>query len=221
MSISTEEKYILQYIKEIINNSKNGKAIINNARYHHNTAYYNASSICIHGILNLKKLNKLGIQNHSIEDLKKLSDTESHINGTTAISLSVTGLKDLYIDEFEYDPYVPDQIDFLISSEIQAIRTTTNYGNEFLSFKSININEIKSIDIRLLTLIEIAQLNKLPKSISIQNLIEKYNNLKEIALTLKKYNINIPIREMSYQENSLIDINKIITAPHLTLKKVL
>lgn len=219
MNIILEEKETLKYIKEILNRIKKGTITINNARYHHNTHYQNAPSICKHGILTLADLNKITNQIHSQEDLKRLNDTESHINGTNAISLSVVGLTDLYRDEFEYDPYNPEEIDFLISSEIKAARTTTNYGNEFLSHQSLTLDKIKAIDIRLLELIEITKESNQKEYYTIKRLIEKYNFLRKIAMILKENNLNIPIREMSFKDNSIINIDELISTPKIILKK--
>lgn len=207
--ILLEEKEVLEYIKDVLYSYKTSFKNIND-KYHHNSDYQDASSICRHGILSIVDLNKLGIRNDSNEIIKTLGDIESHINGNDKVSLSIVGLNDLYRDEFEYNPYKPDLVDFIVSDEIEAIRLSTHYGNEFLS-NSINVDKLRSVDIRLLELI-----NK--KDSSINNIIKKYNCLKEVALEIKKRKLDISLREMS-KDKFNIDIDKISQTPILELKK--
>ena len=163
-------------------------------------------------------LEESGIKNYTDELLQKMGDIESHINGNDAVSLSVVGLQDLYPNEYEYDPFNPSQVDFLVSSEIQAGRLSIHYGNEFLSYKSIGVDKLKSVDIRLLELIELVEQGYSSSNFSIQSAIQKYNYLKNIALTMKNSQLDIPLREMSYQDNSLMDVDKLSTTPKLVLK---
>lgn len=218
-TITLEEKYILEYIKDILNETKLGTTSVNNAIYHHNTNYCDAASICKYGILSIEDQKKLGIKNYSEDFLKTMDDIESHINGNNGISLAVMGLKDLYPDENEYNPYKPGLVDFIISKEIKTYRIPLHYGNEFLSYQSISNDKIRAVDIRLLLLIEIIEKRNYLNNFSITSTIEKYNHLKNIALTIKQLNLNIPLREMSYQDNTLLDIDKLSTAKTLILKK--
>lgn len=217
--VSLEEKFILEYIKDIFNDFKNGISTIECAKYHHNTSYHDASSICQYGILTLLDLKKLGIKNYDDDVIEKLNDIESHINGIDSVSLSVVGLRDLYRNEDEYDPFKPSQVDFLVSSEIKARRSSIHYGNEFLIYGSIGIEKLKSIDIRLLKLIELIETGFISNKMTIQDVVEKYNYLKIIALTMKKYQLDIPLREMSHNDNSSVDIDKLSSTPKLILKK--
>ena len=54
---------------------------------------------------------------------------------------------------------------------------------------------------------------------SAESILKKYNHLKNIALEIKKQNLDIPLREMS--ENSIfeLDLNKLVNQPKLVLKK--
>ena len=45
-----------------------------------------------------------------------------------------------------------------------------------------------------------------------------YNYLKNIALTMKHSQLDIPLREMSYQDNSSMDVDKLSSTPKLILK---
>ena len=215
--ILLEEKYILEYIRDSINDFKIRSVEINNAKYHHNTSYSFAPLILKHGILSQSELNRLGIKKYSSEVLKLLSDTDSHVNGIDDVSLSVVGLTDLYRDEMEYNPYDPSSVDFTISNDIQARRSTIHYGNEFLCHKNIDNDKLKSVDVRILKLIELTLINK-KDSQSIKNIIDKYNCLKNIALAIKQYKLDIPFREMS-QDNLTMDVDKVSKAPQLILKQ--
>ena len=70
-TILLEKKFVLEYIKDILNDIKIASGMINNAKYHHNTDYSVAPSILKYGVLSLTDLNKLGIKNYSTEFLKK------------------------------------------------------------------------------------------------------------------------------------------------------
>ena len=213
--ILLEEKYILEYIKDSINEIKEKTFVIENAKYHHNTSYDNAPSICKHGILTMLDLQKYGLVDYTDEQLKKFSDIESHVNGIDSISLAVVGLDDIYYNEDVYDPFDPKCIDFLVCSSIKAGRSSIHYGNEFLSNQSISIDKLKSIDIRLLKYIQILEAKN---NYSIKDVIKKYNYLKEIAIAIKQMNLDIPIREMSVENSISLDIDKLSDIPKLVLK---
>lgn len=207
-----EEKHSLEYIKELIRSFKIKNIEVNNAKFHHNRSYKSALAILKHGILPVRESNRLGITNYTDEQLRLLADTESHVNGIDSISLSIAGLTDLYKKESEYDPFTHRSVDFLISSDIKACRTTTHYGNEYLHEGIIAPDKIKSVDIRLFKAIDLA---KTPEKI--KTIIENYNRLRDIALALKNESLNIPFREMTY-ENLTMDIEKVIEAPKIILK---
>lgn len=211
--ICIEEKYILEYIRDMLNDYKTKTVEVNNAMYHHNTSYSKVPTVLKYGILSLNELNRLGIRKDTPEFLKNMSVEDSHINGVDGISLSVVGLTDLYRDEEEYDPFNVEYVDFLVSSDLlPMMRMTYHYGNEFVYEKTIDVEKIKSLDFRLLKLIE------QQKDLSnVKNVIEKYNNLKDIALTMKELQIDMPIREMS-KDNLTIDVEKLASTPKLVLK---
>lgn len=214
-TIFLDEKDILKYIKKFIQSITLKSSDIDNARYHHNTSYHDAASICRYGILTMNDLKKLKIKNYTKEFLSTMDDIESHINGTDAVSLAVVGLQDLYPNEEEFDPFNPNCVDFLISNEVKAGRSSINYGNEFLSYSSIGVDKVKAVDVRILKLMDL--LEKKLNSSSIENIIKNYNCLKDIALIIKDYKLNVPIREMSFQNVSL-DIDELGSMPRLALK---
>lgn len=219
-NILIEEKNILEYIKFTLKESRYKTVVINNAKFHHNTSYNDAPLICHYGILSMVELKKNGLKNYSKQCLKVMSDIESHVNGEDAVSLSVVGLKDLYPGEEEYNPHSLTDVDFLVSSDIRTRRNNQNYGNEFLVSGGIGIDKLRSIDVRLLDLMEDMEDKRsfASNSYTIHSLIDKYNNLKNIALAVKKTKLDIPIREMSSVDNFSMDIDKLSKVPKLILK---
>lgn len=216
-NIFIEEKYILQYIKDILRDLQQGQCKVNFAKYHHNTSYQDAPSICRNGILTMQDLKKAKIKDYPEYLLKLYDDISSHVNGITSVSLSVVGLQDLCRDELEYNPFNPNYVDILVSSDVSASRSSTHYGNEFLSKESICVDKLKSIDIRLLSLVD--ALGKRGNNLSVEEVIKRYNLLKDIALVIKTFGLDLPLREMSFEEERELDIDKTIEIPKLILKK--
>lgn len=213
-TILLEERYILEYIRDILNDSKMKSLPIKHARFHHNTSYESVPSVCKYGILSLADLNKLGIKNYSEDFLKLMDDIDSHVNGVNAISLSVVGLTDLYPNEEEYCPFSPNLVDFLISSDVKASRMSTHYGNEFLSYNRINVEMLRSIDVRILSLINLYETG----NYNIEYIVNRYNLLKDIALSIKESELDILFREMSSQDDLSLDIDKISTIPKIVYR---
>lgn len=214
-NIIIDKKLALEYIRDTLRASKNKLEFVKHAKYHHNTRYRNAASVCRNGILTMFDLHKYKIISFSPEMLRKFDDDDFHVNGIDAVSLSITGLDDLYGDEEEYNPFDPSRVDFLVSSEVMASRNSTNYGNEFLSLGSIGIDKIRSVDIRLIEL-----MNKIGDNSysTTESMVNKYNALRDIARTIKEYNLDIPLREMSYGEEYSIDIDTLARKPRLKIK---
>lgn len=218
-TIILEEKYILEYIKSIINDLKDTPYYIKDDTYHHNTNYESASSIIKHGILTMNDLHKLNIINFTEESLIRTSDTTSHINGNDKISLSMANLTDLYPDELEFISASPISVDFLVSRTVHAYRNAAHYGNEFLATRSIPNDKLLSVDTRLLNLISILETNQTVFICPIENLINDFNCLKDIALSLKQSKLNIPLREMSDNKQYTMNLDKLSKNPRLVLKK--
>ena len=216
-----EKKFVLEYIKDYLNTvSLSSTKEIENARYYHNTSYCNVASIITNGILSLEELNKFKIRDDSESFLKTMSDIDSHINGVDSISLSVVGLTNLYKDEFEYDPFCKNSVGFVITSDIKAYRTASHYGNEFLAKGIISNDKFRAIDIRLLKLIEQLEKDYNINSylyVSYEDVITRFNELRGIAKAIIKSNLDVPFREMSY-DNRELDIAKLANAPKLVLE---
>ena len=217
--IMLEEKYALEYIKYSLLTCMKDSVEILDFKYHHNTAYSNVTSILKHGILSMKSLSDSGIVYYSDKILKNMSNIDSHVNGIDGISLCITGLTDLGVNEDEWDPYNEHYVDFLID-DVDAYRSCINYGNEFITSKSISKDNIKSIDIRLLKYLKSIFDKKTfySNDQAINILINRYNYLNEISKILLSENLSIPLRENSSNNNRILDINKISKFPKVKLK---
>lgn len=216
--IIIKEKYILEYIRNMLYSCSYAiKNIDDNAyQYHHNTAYEYAPSIIKYGILSIEELNSLGIRSYSKEYLKFIDDIESHVNGKDGISLSVTGLTDLYKDEDEYDPCQSNIVDFLVDENIKTVRNTTHYGNEFISENKISNDRIISADIRIINYI-----NNLSEKDgkAIFSVINKYNQIIMMSKEILRHNRDMQMREMSEGVNRKIDVEKMSEMPRLLMIK--
>lgn len=216
--IIIKEKYILEYIRNMLYACSYAiKNIDDNAyQYHHNTAYEYAPSIIKYGILSIEELNSLGIRSYSKEYLKFIDDIESHVNGKDGISLSVTGLTDLYKDEDEYDPCQSNIVDFLVDENIKTVRNTTHYGNEFISENKISNDRIVSADIRIINYI-----NNLSEKDgkAIFSVINKYNQIIMMSKEILRHNRDMQMREMSEGVNRKIDVEKMSEMPRLLMIK--
>ena len=162
----------------------------------------------------------LGVEGFDDEMIKTMDDLDSHANGSESISLAVVGLDDLNPDEFEYDPFSEKQVDILITSEIVARRVTTNYGNEFLSDKSIDVDKFRAIDTRLLSFVQTIR-EKTGEEVfdsSVRELLDSYNKLRDMAHLIKKIQLDVPLREMSGNESLEIDVDKISNMPKVKIK---
>lgn len=214
-----EEEFILEYVSEHLGDFIEGCVVVNDAKFHHNTPYTKAPSLIRNNILSLEEQTKKRLKNFTEEELKLYDDMESHANGSSGISLAIVGLDDLSEDEMEYDPFGENQVDFLIQSDIKAMRNSVHYGNEFITFDQIEAEKFKAIDIRIAKYIDIL-LKKGNEfdSEAISTLVQRYNCLRNIAITLKQEGLDVPIREMSYDNCSSLDIEKVASSPKLVLK---
>lgn len=213
-----EEKYIVEYIRDMINSSRLNKSVdVKDYKYHHNTDYDKTPSCLMHGILSQRELAKLRGEELTKEQLYKLHD-EGHVNGSEDISLSIPDLDDLYDYEEEYNPFTSTVTDILISKNVKAGRFSNNYGNEFLAKDRISPKEFRAVDFRLLKYITEFQNGKISfktKEEAINNMILYYNSLRLIAEKMKT--MDIPFREMS-EENITLDIDKVSKNKELILK---
>lgn len=211
-------EHVLDYVEEKIMDCLTDEIIIEDAKFHHNTKYKDITSVIENGILAPIELNKLGVKGFEDDVISTMEDIESHANGSESISVAAVGLSDISDDEFEYDPFSEKVVDILITSDLKARRYTTNYGNEFLVDNSIDIDKFRAIDIRLLSLVQTVRENS-EKSELLNEIIECYNKVRELAYIIKHKNVDVPIREMSLDEALEIDIDKISSMPKVKIKR--
>ncbi len=228
---AVEEKYISEYIKDMLSDYRSQDVVVDKAKYHHNAAYEKAPLICKHGILTIEDLNKQGLRHDTTEQLKVLDDMTSHANGISNVSLSVAGLDDLYRDEFEWEPFGPQNVDFLVSSDIKDVgRHSVHYGNEFLVRRSVPLDQLRAVDIRLLELLAQAEIkDKSRFTPTMEKVVDNYNNLIETAKAMKEVGLDIPLRQMQQgqytglcmetSQGPAMDIDKVAAAPKIFVKK--
>lgn len=210
--ITIDKKNIKNYLEDILNSHRIKSKNIEDKLYHHNSSYKDGISIVKNGILSLKEMNNKKIIQLSKEQLELYDDTSSHINGSDGISLSIVGLTDLYRDEDEYNPFDSNKLDIIVSKEVQARRSSTHYGNEFIASKKISSKLVESIDVRLIKFLE-----NIKHESDITKLIENYNHLLDIAKAIKEKGLDISIREMS-NENITLDAEKLSNSPKIFVK---
>lgn len=214
--IKTSHDQAYHLIRENLNHCKTMIPTVVGAKYHHNIPYHKVSSVIKHGILSLEEQYKLEGKELTSEQKMKYSREGGHINGVDEISLASMDIdfSRLYRDEIVYDPYSEHLVDILISNKIKAYRITEHYANEYLTENKINTNDFKTIDIRLL--------QYLKKCISKEDLeqgIQNYNNLLDIVYMMVQENVDIPIREMSVNENAFaLDKTKVLELPKIVIK---
>ena len=217
--IYLDKEHVVDYISESMNSFIQDCVIVNDAKYHHNSDYTSAVSILKNNILSLDEMNRQRVKRFSSDFLNVMDDRDSHVNGSDGISLAVVGLTDLGKDELEYDPYSSYHVDFVIDSEVKAYRSSIHYGNEYIANEMIPIDMIRSVDVRLSKYIDML-INK-GKSLddeSIFKLVQKYNCIRNIAMLMIEDGIDIPLREMSYNNCSALDIEMVASSPKLVLK---
>lgn len=209
--LEISEKDVNKALMEILYSCREPYINIESSKYHHNTTYEKVPVLIENGILSFKLLKELNKEEITEREMYLRSDP-CYVNGIDHISVSKSLF--LYGDDYKndelYDHTLPGRIDIVLSDKIPAYGIGINYANEFLVKDKIDIDMFNSIDIRLLSYLLISD--------DSNDLISKYNNLRNLAILLKKKNIDIPIREMS---DDLFSINKekLSSAPILVLKK--
>ena len=166
--------------------------------------------------MSLEEQYKLEGKELTSEQKMKYSREGGYINGVDEISLASMDIdfSRLYRDEIVYDPYSEHLFDILISNKIKVYRITEHYANEYLTENKINTNDFKTIDIRLLQ-----YLKKCMSKEDLEQGIQNYNNLLDIVYMMVQENVDIPIREMSVNENAFaLDKTKVLELPKIVIK---
>lgn len=135
------------------------------------------------------------------------------VNGADAISLSSLNVdfSKMYRDEEWYDPSAGISANLVISSKVGASQTTTNYFNEFLSFKSILPEFIEAVDCRIFRVKDTNNIVKKSDQDRINVMLEQYEGLRSIAGAMLELGLNIPLREVSTWKIDEIKEDKFMT----------
>lgn len=211
--INYDVNKIYEFVRDNVYSCRIAFTTVDNARFHHNIGYKHVPSAIKHGILSCYHQKKI-IENRELthDELYRYSD-DCHVNGTSFISLSTLDIDmdSVYEDEWLYDYRTNEEADILVSSDVRAYRNTTNYSNEFLVDGIISTDDFKAVDLRLLGTRGINEETR------IQKLINNYNCLRRIAVSLFENKLDIPLRERSIEDFDL-DIEKVKTLPELRVK---
>lgn len=219
MEVSTPNPYIK--IEKVIIDSFKSSVKIKDAKFHHNCSYERTACAITNGILSKNEQAKLFCVILSEEEKLKYID-DYHVNGLDNISLANMEIdfENVGKKEMVYDPYSVKQTDILISSDLKAYRSSVNYANEFLAKNRIEPCNFKAIDVRILKLFE--ELNNCYEKngciASLNQIITRFEQLKEMAQAIIECKLDIPIREMSYEEVTL-DIEKLTNSDRFVLTK--
>lgn len=224
--VEIEEYRVCEYISDMLSEARLKISLIKDAKFHHTSRYSLMPTIIKHGILPLSELNRLNITSYSDEEMKRFSDTESHINGINGVSLSVRKLKNIDINKFIYDPLNPNTVDIRVDSNLKTdnsyikvpYRSTAHYDNEFIFDDMISTDSFRSIDIRIFNLINQINRTSIFSPVDYNKLVENYNALKEIALEMVLLGKDIPLREMSFGEKCNLDPMVLMSKPKLKIR---
>lgn len=204
---------IFEFVKDNLYSCRTAFTTVNDAKFHHNIGYKHVPSAVKHGILSYYHQKKI-IENRELtpEELYRCGD-DYHVNGTSFISLSTfdIDMDDVYENEWLYDYRKSSGADILVSSDVKARRDATNYANEFLVAGIIPTKHFRAVDLRLLGTKSIDEENR------IKRIINNYNCLRSIAVSLLENKIDIPLRERSIEDFDL-DIEKVKKLPELRVK---
>lgn len=208
-------------VKENIYSCKGESKSVTDTKFHHETNIKNVPDVLKNGLLSKRESVKL--EGRELTEKEKfIYSDDYHVNGLDYISLSTVedDFSKMYEWESLYDPFNTIDADIIISKDVKACRNTTNYYNEFLVNDRISTDLFRSIDLRILNILNFNFCNseKNKSESRIKLMIEYYNFLKYIALALKENNLDIPLREVS-NEIITLDIDKVIKLPQLQLKK--
>lgn len=215
-TIYIKEKDAYEFIKFLLHSCMTSSAIIQDAKFHHETRIEKIPSMINNGILSKDKLAKLDDKGLSHHEISIYSD-DYHVNGLNYVSVSSMELdfSTMGKDEFYWDPFTSLQSGIVISKDIKACRVTKNYFNEFLVEGGIHPNSFKAIDTKVLKVYTYRFYDE--KENRIDRMLRYYHTLKYIAYVLKESRLDIPLREVS---DEIITLNpqKVLKLPNLRLK---
>ena len=211
--IFLSEDKALSFIKNSLLDCYENEFLIS-SKYHHNSPFSKVPSLLKHGILSKNEYLKLTGKSLSRKELILRSD-EYYANGLDYVSISATGGLEISKREkdekLEYTSSGDSNVDIIIDDEINAMRCSRNYYNELLVKDKINTADIISIDVRLL--------NRIINNKNIREIVNDFNMIPLIAKTILDENLNIQIREATYDDD-IVSLNKrkLLKIPKIILK---
>lgn len=216
----TNSNYIYELIKENIYKCSIVSKPVFDTKYHHQTPIKKVPDVLKNGLLSKRKSAELEGRKLTQKEILSYSD-ESRVNGLDYISLSSMDIdfSEMSEDDFCYNPFNVVGVDIVISKDVEVHRSTHNYFNEFLVRDKIPSEMFNAIDLRILKILDFdfhdVDKNKMDSRIEL--MVDYYNELRNIALSLKENKLSIPLREVS---NDIITLNpqKVIAFPRIQLK---
>lgn len=214
--ICIDEDMLYEFIKLNLHSCRVSSRIIENSKYHHQTKIERIPNMLKNGILSKNKFSELEGRDLTDDEISIYSD-DCHVNGTDYVSVSSMDLdfSTMGKDEYYWDPIDSLESGIVVSSDIRAFRVTKNYFNEFLVEGGIYPSSFSAIDTKVLKIYT----NRFYRGeeSKTDRMLRHYHTLKDIALSLKEDNLDIPLREVS-DEVITLDIDKVIKLPSLKLK---
>ena len=214
--ICIDEDMLYEFIKLNLHSCRVSSRIIENSKYHHQTKIERIPNMLKNGILSKNKFSELKGRDLTDDEISIYSD-DCHVNGTDYVSVSSMDLdfSTMGKDEYYWDPIDSLESGIVVSSDIRAFRVTKNYFNEFLVEGGIYPSSFSAIDTKVLKIYT----NRFYRGeeSKTDRMLRHYHTLKDIALSLKEDNLDIPLREVS-DEVITLDIDKVIKLPSLKLK---
>lgn len=208
---------VYSLVKENIYSCITSPVTVSDKKYHHRLPIKDVTSVLEYGLLSRRLKAELVEKRNLTQQEISIYSVAWHVNGVDSISLA--NIEELEIlDDKELNPwdiYHSFFPDIIVSDKVEATKDTTNYTNEYLVKNKIPVELLKSIDIRILKIIDFPTLSKRKK---IKLLLEYYEYLRTIAIFLVDNNLSIPLREISEVSTS-DEYDKAITLdPHKIMK---
>ena len=224
--IKVDESTIYSVIREAVYSCIDKPINIDDIKFHHNLHIEAIPSVLKHGLLSNKQKARI-IENRELTDHEIFIYSDEHYaNGADYISLASTeeDLSMMYEHEKLYNTYNTNLSSIIVSKKVKGTRNAANNFNEYLVQDMIPTKLFNSIELRLFKLFSV-DFPFIPEEEKIKMTLQAYEAVREIALTLKQNNLDIPLRESSNvmcneESNNAITLNpeKIIKMPKLILK---
>ncbi|MBQ9072196.1 MAG: hypothetical protein IJY25_03460 [Bacilli bacterium] len=209
-----------ELIKKSLYSCKETSTPIVDAEFYHQIKMQRVPQVLKNGLFSKRKIAELEGRELTPHERSLYSD-DGRVNGLDYISLSNMNLDFSKMGEKElyFDPFNTIEANIIVSKDINISRSTHNYFNEYLVKDRISPKQFNAIDTRILKILDFdfhdTEKNKLENRI--QLMLEYYNYLRNIAITLKENKLDIPLREVS-DEVITLNPKKVIRMPHFQLK---